>query len=376
MSETLTCPQGSFQLNRYPIKANEKLRAWDAADEYLLNYCAENGLTTENSILIVNDQFGALATALHACAPHSQSDSWLAQQGTRANLTANALHSNVTLHNSLTLPTQTFDWVLIKVPKSNAALEDTLYRLRSVITAQTRIIAAGMAKHIHTSTLKLFEKVLGPTKTSLAVKKARLIFCEYTQQDDNTCSPYPTQYSFDHAGATHSLINHSGVFSQDHLDIGTRFLLTHLPNDIKNKTVVDLACGNGIVGVACGLDNPNAQLIFTDESYMAVASAQENVRAILGDSRSAEFKQMDCLADIAANTADWVINNPPFHQQNVVGDFIARQMFQDAKRVLKQGGKIRVIGNRHLGYHVTLKRIFGNCQQIAANKKFVILDAV
>ena len=71
----LRVPQGEFRLTRRPLRRRETLRAWDAADEYLLNYCAENGLTTENSILIVNDQFGALATALHVCSPQLKSRS-------------------------------------------------------------------------------------------------------------------------------------------------------------------------------------------------------------------------------------------------------------------------------------------------------------
>ncbi len=39
----------------------------------------------------------------------------------------------------------------------------------------TVVVGAGMVKHIHTITLEIFEKVIGPTVTSLAKKKAR--FC-------------------------------------------------------------------------------------------------------------------------------------------------------------------------------------------------------
>jgi 16S rRNA (guanine1207-N2)-methyltransferase len=39
------------------------------------------------------------------------------------------------------------------------------------------------------------------------------------------------------------------------------------------------------------------------------------------------------------------------------------------------GGILHVVGNRHLGYHIKLKRLFGNCKTIASNGKFVILQA-
>jgi len=43
--------------------------------------------------------------------------------------------------------------------------------------------------------------------------------------------------------------------------------------------------------------------------------------------------------------------------------------------VLRRGGELRVVGNRHLGHHARLRKIFGNCETIAANRKFVLLSA-
>ncbi|ETJ30814.1 hypothetical protein Q604_UNBC14677G0001, partial [human gut metagenome] len=71
--------------------------------------------------------------------------------------------------------------VLIKVPKTLALLEQQLRALRKVVTSDTRIIAGAKARDIHTSTLELFEKVLGPTTTTLAWKKARLINCTFNE---------------------------------------------------------------------------------------------------------------------------------------------------------------------------------------------------
>ncbi|HDK8696375.1 TPA: methyltransferase [Aeromonas hydrophila] len=34
-----------------------------------------------------------------------------------------------------------------------------------------------------------------------------------------------------------------------------------------------------------------------------------------------------------------------------------------------------IVGNRHLGYHLKLKRLFGQVEQVAATPKFVILKA-
>ena len=40
------------------------------------------------------------------------------------------------------------------------------------------------------------------------------------------------------------------------------------------------------------------------------------------------------------------------------------------------GGELVIVGNRHLDYQDKLERIFGNCELVTENKKFVILRAV
>jgi len=375
LMDTLIVPQGEFVLHRYPVRSRETLRAWDAADEYLLNQLAETELpVAQPRVLILNDQFGALSVALNEHQPVMISDSWLAQRGTLNNFKANALEqAELTLLDSLTAPQGQFDLVLIKVPKSLAMLEDQLTRLRPHLHEHSVIMAGAMAKAIHTSTLKLFEKILGETRTSLAKKKARLIFPQFDPSLTPPTDRYPTRYQLENTD--YQISNHAGVFSRDSLDIGTRFFLQHLPKSLEQKHIIDLACGNGVVGLIAAERNPAAHLTFVDESHMAVASARENFEAAFADSRSAHFQATDCLNGIAPDSADLILNNPPFHQQNVVGDFIARQMFRESKRVLKKGGDLWVIGNRHLGYHVQLKKLFGNCDVVASNRKFVILRA-
>ena len=107
----------------------------------------------------------------------------------------------------------------------------------------------------------------------------------------------------------------------------------------------------------------------------AFASARENFRAAFGRQREAEFRVDDCLGQTPDHSLDLVLINPPFHQQHQVGDAIAWQMLKDARRTLVAGGELRLVGNRHLGYHAKLKKLFGNCTTIASDRKFVVLAA-
>ncbi|MDF2181867.1 methyltransferase [Neptuniibacter sp. CAU 1671] len=374
--QTLSVPQGSFQLSLFPRRPKETLRAWDAADEYLLNHLSELGLLADSPrILIINDAFGSLMTALHVWQPTLISDSWLAHEATRANFIDNGLdQDSVHLNTSLDWPTVSQDLIILKIPKSLAMLEDQLIRIRALMGPDTRLIAGGMVKQIHSSTLQLFEKHIGPTQTSLAQKKARLILPELDPTLPAHSSPYPSRYTLE--GSDLELMNHAGVFSRDSLDIGTRFMLEHLPVNPRFKQILDLGCGNGVLGIVSAQQHPEAELTFVDESFMATASARDNFQRAFENQRQARFINTDCLSGIAPESTDLILNNPPFHQQNVVGDFIARQMFKQARQVLRSRGELWVVGNRHLGYHLMLKKLFGQCQTVAANRKFVILRAI
>jgi 16S rRNA (guanine1207-N2)-methyltransferase len=372
----LRVPQGQFKLSRYPQTKKETLQAWDAADEYLLQYLDNNHLPTAGSnILIVNDSFGALSVALATHKPTMLSDSWLAHQGTRSNLATNNIpHKSVTLFNSLQSPDNQFELILIKIPKTLALLEDQLHRIRPCLQENSRILGAGMTRNIHTSTLRLFERLIGPTKTSLAKKKARLIFSEPDVSINPGQSPYPTVYRLENMPC--EIINHANVFAREKLDIGSRFLLENFPPTCGHQHIIDLGCGNGLLGLTAALKNPDATLTFVDESFMAVASARSNFHSMFGDTDRAKFITTDCLTGIRANSADLILNNPPFHQQSAVGDATAWRMFHQSRNVLKPSGELWVIGNRHLAYHSKLKRLFGNCTTIASNRKFVLLKAI
>ena len=376
MPNIMQVPQGVFRLNRFPLIKNETLRAWDAADEYLLNYLNENYLSDKPlKILIINDNFGALAVALAGVHDITLwSDSYLSRQGVAKNLKANSVQViNYKFLSSTVNPQGNFDIVLMKVPKSYAFLEDQLCRLLSVLDEKTIFISAAMSKNIHSSTLEYFEKIVGNTKTSLAVKKARLIFTATDQLDKNKKSPYPKCYQFD--GFNYDICDHSNVFSREKLDIGTRFFLQQIPSSERFSNIVDMGCGNGLLGLSAAEKNTQASVVFVDESYMAVESAKNNFESS-GLNNKSEFYAMDCLSDLQPASADLILNNPPFHQQHATGDAVAWRMFNDAKKGLKKGGELWVIGNRHLAYHIKLKKIFNNCETVSSNNKFTIYKSV
>lgn len=369
-------PIEQLSLKRFPITKDQTLKAWNAADEYLLEQIHKNPIKPGEKILIINDQFGALSCSLSQYQPFYWTDSYLSKTAIQNNLKSNSLDGALKHVNQCdqTLPDNIkFDWVIIRIPKHNSLLSFQLKSLLPFIHSNTTILSAGMTKEIHKSNLKLFESIIGKTTTSLAKKKARLIFTTVEKKSENNFSgdllkDSACQYNIKQFGL--NIIGLPGVFSRDSLDIGSRVLLQHMPNTKAEQKLLDLGCGTGVLGTYAAKQNPHLEITFTDESWLAVESANQTFRE--NTTQSPLCKVTDVLDELLDDHYDHILCNPPFHQQNVQTLSIANRMFKESSKKLKGSGELRVVANRHLKYKPMLNQYFGQVQVISKDPKFVV----
>ncbi|MBQ23509.1 class I SAM-dependent methyltransferase [Alcanivorax sp.] len=373
-------PWGQLALQRWPRRRNETLQAWDNADLYLLNTLAERGLPVSEAdeaakagatTLVLNDQQGALALALQQAASaggavvESSGDSFMAQAAALANGEDNSLQGIRFLWPFDALG-QTPDQVIMRVPKSVALLEWQLHWLSQHLPQGVPVWLAGMDKHLPRQLVSLLQRYLGNGRAEYGWKKARL-FSAQTPGQVLADTSYPSKVE----AGDWQLTVHAGVFAQQQLDIGARFFLDHLPQSLAaGSRVVDLGCGNGVIGLAALQASPSAEMTFCDESWLALESARDNVSRYFPEAQC-QFHHGDGLLGLE-NDFDCILLNPPFHDGHVVGDHVARRLFNQAARALAPGGELRVIGNRHLGYHKVLSRRFGSVTVLGSNAKFVV----
>ena len=377
--KTWTTPWGTLELGRQPYDSDPALQAWSAADTILAHYALETAPGSGLHV-VYNDAFGALTSLLilNKKTVAQISDSCLTQRSTLWNLDANGLPGeDLLLLDSLTLPPASPDGaaprlVLYRLPKSNTLLEFQLHQIRFLVPEGSVVAASSMVKDLHSSTLEIFERVLGPTVTDLADQKARLIRSTVAAKPPFKV-PYPTAWAVPSLGI--KLVNHASVFSREGLDGGTRLLLQHFPKlGPESRTIVDLGCGNGILGLAAARRAPGADVYCVDESFMAVWSARETFRLNELGGRGS-FLAGDGLEDFEKQSVDLILCNPPFHYQNAQTLEIALTMFDQALQVLQPEGELWVVANRHLGHHKSLSDRFSRVQTAALDEKFIVLRA-
>ena len=459
----LTLPQGSFFFTcNLPSSLNHPpsaLQAWDAADLYLLSllqstteifeehknehdslnniHQAESPLikvlkrlthhqeTQEppQSILVAHDQWGVLSTVLAHMYPQAQiimlHDSRLSQKALKYHIECNPpsnphhVHfiSELSYHSLSQLPLKPlpssshpcFDLIIFKSPKNQKYLIEILNKVIPFIHTNTLIIGGAMSKYITSSLIQEVRKVIGPTQTSRARKKARLIMCDrspsFTQNEStsklkDTSNPPINPNGSSTLVSTYPLEttpfilkNGTHTFSKKRLDNGTRLLIQHLPTHLtfqnKPHQVLDLGCGNGALGIAYSYHNPKAKLVCTDVSFQAIHHARSNFQTAFPSSNEsdvsadhyAEFYALDGLEDKWEAYFDLILLNPPFHQGQAQNENLGKRLIVEAKRALKPGGYLWLVGNRHLQYHIELKKRFGKCTHHAKHSKFVVLSA-
>lgn len=363
-------PLASLTLKRWPRRRHELLRAWDGADMLLLDACVERAPGSQ--VLVVNDGCGALALSLHVAghAVTSSGDSWLAWRA----MTRNAEDNHIDPAGvAWRWPQHAADGqattVLLRVPKSLALFEYQLSRLHQDAQPGAEVLVGAMDKHAPPGLQSLLERYLDQVTRDDGRRKAH-VWRGRVRVVSGSEALRDTVVDVPELGM--ALHNAPGVFSQHQLDPGARLLLQHIPSGITGP-IADLGCGNGVIGLRAAQRNPSAQVWFCDESAQAIASARHNAEqaGVLARCHFHHGNGLDGLQE----RFDLVLLNPPFHRGHAVDTGVAEMLFDHARRHLGEGATLRVIGNRHLPYAQSLRRRFGQVEQIATNSKFTVWQA-
>lgn len=401
-AEPLPGPKASHRWPTEPTDPNEPTEPTepDGLDESASSITALfAGLNSLNPprCMVVNDTFGCLTLVLASLGlkPWVLNDSWCAMESLWQNAVANEfeLDSSRFLTSHDPLPDD-IELVIMRASDRHDERARIDALLRPHLAPNARILTAAMVKaNLYTELGSTFHSsIWRKACVHLTIPDAPKSGVESAVESADG-SEETEPLTLEHGGRRFAIL--PGVFSgrvmEDGptVDPGTAMLLANLPAaaDFAEQSdgvdLIDLGSGTGLLGIVMALELAESgtrprSVRFYDESALAVACASLNAGEHLDDfpEEAVSVHWLDCLTDVPENSADLVLCNPPFHAGNVRTDAVAWRMFTHACRVLRPGGRLRVVGNRHLHYHAKLTKIFGNHKTITSDRRYVVVEAI
>ena len=159
-----------------------------------------------------------------------------------------------------------------------------------------------------------------------------------------------------------------GVFSWDRPDAGSQQLLAALPALAGRGA--DLGCGLGVLARAILASTDVTQLDLVDLDRRAIAAARRNVE----DPR-AVFHWADARGAPELSGLDFVVTNPPFHDHGVEDRGLGQGFLRRAHEILRPGGTLWLVANRHLPYEGVLCDLFRKVTPHGEDAGFKICEA-
>ncbi|MEP6391104.1 MAG: class I SAM-dependent methyltransferase [Halioglobus sp.] len=369
-------PFGAFRLKRYPSQPRETLQAYCSADALLLESLAETKrVSPADDVLVVNDEHGALSIPLSA--GHYKPTLWTDSALSHLAIINNANSCNQkdpSLVWSIDSPPSA-NVVLMRVPKLLPYFEHQLATLSSRLAPGAVVEIAGMDKHLSPRTGDIIERYLGPTTRHRGARKARR-FTAIVAKDQPSTPAALLSRQYDVKAPPLTLQSLPNVFSADRLDGGSQLLLSTLAQIKPAEEVIDLACGNGVLGLAAIANGITGSLTFCDESAMAIESARRNVQHLpASGSLNIKYYHGDGLLGLTVRP-DLILCNPPFHLHHVVDEFAGQRLLRQCAKVLKPDGSLLLVANRHLKYAPLLRRHFTQVERLVEDNRFVVWRAI
>jgi len=160
-----------------------------------------------------------------------------------------------------------------------------------------------------------------------------------------------------------------GVFAWDRVDAGTLLLAEHLP-PLKGAGA-DLGSGYGALATVALRSPAVTALRLIDLDRRAVEAARRNVT----DPR-ASFDWADARTAEANGDLDFVVMNPPFHDGGAEDRRLGQAFIRQAAAMLKKGGVLWLVANRHLPYEADITAAFKRSQPVADKGGYKVIEAV
>lgn len=146
-------------------------------------------------------------------------------------------------------------------------------------------------------------------------------------------------------------ISDNGVFSKEHVDFATDFMLRTIIDDNIEGKVLDMGCGYGVIGITVSsLCIGVSSVTLCDINNRAIDLATRNAER--NGVSNAKIFASDGFGNVEGRF-DIIITNPPIR----AGKAVIYKMYEDAKEHLNNGGRFYLVINKKHGAPSTINHL-------------------
>lgn len=171
-------------------------------------------------------------------------------------------------------------------------------------------------------------------------------------------------------GYKFKFISDNGVFSKNHIDFASEFLIKTIFDEVKGN-ILDVGCGYGVIGIIFSKNNNASSITMLDVNHRALELAKKNINL---NKVEAKIIESDGFENIKEEY-DTIVTNPPIR----AGKIVIYQIYKDAYDHLKKEGTLYLVINKKHGAPSTIKElnsIFGNCEIVDKKAGFHVLKCI
>ena len=180
-----------------------------------------------------------------------------------------------------------------------------------------------------------------------------------------------SKISFRFRGHELTFISDIGVFSKEKVDYGSRVLLDAMDVKENQKSLLDVGCGYGTLGVSLAKVYP----------WLSVEMVDVNGRAVLLTNKSIEHNNVQnakayesYIYENVEGTFDVIISNPPIR----AGKKVVFEILEKSYEHLNNNGELVIVIQKKQGApsaKAKMEEVFGNCEVVNRDKGYYILKS-
>ncbi|TNE95445.1 MAG: class I SAM-dependent methyltransferase [Gammaproteobacteria bacterium] len=271
------------------------------------------------------------------------------------------------------------DVVVVFLPKARAELDLRLALARWLTREGGRLVLVGEKKEGISGAVKQLRSVAPDAGKVDSARHCQVWVATNTDSlSDFDVTQWLDWHTIDFRDVSVDVAGLPGIFSRGELDSGTRCLLETLADQpLKASTVLDFACGAGVIGAwlqswQAANHLPVSTVDGVDVQFQAVTCAQATY------DRAGSRGSITASDGLKALDGRWsaVVTNPPFHSGVKTDTSMTESFLREVARHLTSGGELRLVANTFLPYGSLIQRFVGPVERLYEDRRFTVYKAV